>query len=404
MMSEINHSERAHALLSCSSSSRWLACSPSGRLEDMFPEEESSTFAEEGTVAHELAQVRLTQAYNEFKKIKQTAKDKKELSAKEAEIQSNEYYTADPQEMEAAVQFYVEFVMDAYRRALEEDPLAELYIERRVDMSAFIPKGFGAVDSAILSLRLAVVIDFKYGKGYAVQAYGNPQMRCYGVGILENLGFNFGVEDLQLTIVQPRKGNVSTEDISAEDLERWAEETLKPRAQLAFFGEQVAGDHCNFCNASAYCKKRFDESMNLIDKSELDVYLIKQEELRSIYDEADRVIKWLNSVKAEVLSRAKAGTKWEGLKLVETAGNRKITDDATAVRILMDNGYSRKDLYKEVLVGFGDMEKLVGKAKLAKLLDPVIVRPTGPLALVPETDPRPEHGGNKGKFESALED
>jgi hypothetical protein len=153
-----------HAVLSASSSHRWLNCIPSARLELEF-ENNSSSAAEEGTAAHALCEHKLKKALH--------MRSKRPVSD----------YNSD--EMEESTDAYVEFVMEQFEAAKQDckDPI--VLIEQRLDFSCYVPDGFGTGDCLIISDNRLHIVDFKYGMGVLVEAENNPQMKLYALGALE---------------------------------------------------------------------------------------------------------------------------------------------------------------------------------------------------------------------------
>lgn len=206
----MNHSERAHASLSASGASRWLACPPSVRLSEQY-EETTSVFAKEGTFMHELSELCLS---HELKNI-----TKAQLNKKLKQMKQNEFYNP---EIEQAVQIYVDVVTEKMNeaRASSKDPL--ILIEERVDFSPWVPEGFGTGDVILFYGDRLEVIDLKGGKGGKVSAVENPQMRLYALGAINNFGVLYDTQKILMTIVQPRLDNISTDEMQVEELLEWA--------------------------------------------------------------------------------------------------------------------------------------------------------------------------------------
>ncbi len=188
-----------HALLSASSSKRWLSCTPSARLEEQFRDEPGgSVYAEEGTAAHALAEHKLKKALK--RRSKRPVSD----------------YHCD--EMEECTDGYVAYAMEQVELARQECSDPVVLIEQRLDYSAYVPEGFGTGDLLIVADKVLTVIDLKYGKGVAVDAEWNPQMMLYGLGALELFDALYDIETIRMVIYQPRLESVSTWEISVKDL------------------------------------------------------------------------------------------------------------------------------------------------------------------------------------------
>lgn len=200
-----------HAVLSASSSHRWLHCNPSARLELEFEDRETEAAAE-GTAAHALAEHKLRKAL----KMRSTRPVSK--------------YDSD--EMEMYTDGYLEFVLEAIEEARQDCPDPKVLIEQRLDFSCYVPDGFGTGDCLIVADKLLHIIDLKYGQGVLVNAEENPQMMLYALGALRIFDCLYDIETVSMTIYQPRRENVSTWVISVAELRDWAEKTLKPRPSL----------------------------------------------------------------------------------------------------------------------------------------------------------------------------
>lgn len=387
-MSGINHTGRAHALLSASGAYRWMACTPSAILEDIY-EEQTSVYAEEGTLAHELAELKLRSKLNQVLKKKSTPAETKARREKTAEIKASVLYSP---EMEEYTDEYVNYVMAEYIAALKEDAAAVLLIEERLDFSSLVPDGFGTGDAVILFSDKVVVIDLKYGAGKKVSAYQNTQMKLYGYGALTIFDLLYDIEHLKLVIFQPRMDNVSEFELTHDELIAWGETEVKEKAQLASkgAGELVTGDHCGFCKHRAKCRAMFEETKNLFEAKKEDVFTVTDAELLEVFEKGSRVSSYIDAVAAHITQTAIEGKKWEGYKLVEGRSNRVISDQDKADALLKAKGFTDADIYNMKLKGLGDLEKLVGKKSFDEVLSSVITKPPGKPTLAPESDKRPE--------------
>lgn len=371
-----------HALLGPSGAKRWMACTPSARFELEFEEKESE-YAEQGTAAHELADrlIRLDLGGN----------DGADVAELESFIKENKYYDA---EMEEAVQFYVDYVMKAYAQAKQNDYSAILMPEQRLDYSEFVQDGFGTGDATIISDKTIEIIDLKYGTGVKVEVEDNPQLRLYGLAAWNTFKILFDIEEVVMTIVQPRLDHIATERIKVKDLLEWTEKEVVPKGKLAWEGkgEFVAGSHCQFCKAQARCKALRDYSMEMA-KHEFDLpHKLSDQDIADVLEKLDQLMNWGKAVKEHALYQAEnKGVKFPGWKLVEGRSNRKITDEEKAKDILICEGVAEPLIYKpREMLGITALEKLVGKKKFVTLLDDIIEKPPGKPTLVKDNDKRPE--------------
>ncbi len=359
----------SHAILSASSSHRWLNCSPSARLEREFTDRGSEAAAE-GTAAHALCEHKLRRALK--------MRSKRPIS---------EY---DCDEMEGYTDGYVEFVLEQLAQAKLEcrDPL--VLIEQRLDFSNYVPEGFGTGDCLIVADRLLHIIDFKYGQGVLVDAENNPQMMLYALGALRLFDSLYDISEVAMSIYQPRRENVSTWTISVEALNEWAENTLKPKAELAYKGEgeYLPGSWCQFCKAAVKCRARAEEKLQLARFEFAPPPLLSDEEIEDILLKLDDLTKWAGEIQAYAQDAAiNHGKVWRGFKLVESRTNRKYTDEEAVAQAAKEAGYT--DIYKKSLITLTEMEKLMGKKTFAATLGGLVEKPKGKPTLVPITDKRP---------------
>ena len=363
---------KQHALLSASSAARWLACPPSAKLQEAYPESKAS-YAEEGTDAHSLCEEKLLNL----------------LGARHTDIpeftKTLKYFD---DEMDRCTDEYADYVMDAYNEAKRYTPDALAFVEQRVDFSNWVPGGFGTADAIIVGEGKVHITDFKYGTGVQVSAVENPQMRCYALGVLELLDGLYTLDTIAMTIFQPRLENVSEWSITRDELLQWAENSLKPTAELAAKGEGefCTGDHCRFCKAKHECRKRAEEMKELLKYEFRTPPLLEDSEVEEVLSVADKLTGWAKDIQEYALKAALAGKSWKTFKLVEGLSNRRFTDKPAVADIVQKLG---KNPYKEPeILGLGDMEKLVGKENFKALL-PYITKPKGKPNLVPVTDKKP---------------
>lgn len=358
-----------HAILSASSSHRWLACPPSAKL-CAKETNKSSPYAQQGTDAHALC---------EYKVLKALGRDSPDPT------ENLDYFDT---EMDDCSDQYCSYVCEQLQKAktLCIDP--QILIEQRLDFSRWVPEGFGTGDCLIVADKILHIIDFKYGVGILVEAENNPQMMCYALGALDIYDGIYDIEEVRMTIFQPRRENISSWDISKADLLAWAENMLKPAAELAIKGEGDfhAGDHCQFCAVKAICRKRAEYNLELAKYDfEMPVNL-DQAEISAILPRIDELIAWAGDVKEFALQSALSGTKYPGFKVVEGRSTRRFTDEAAVAEAVTNNGF---DPYEKKLLGITAMTSLLGKKRFEELLGGLITKPPGKPTLVPDTDKRP---------------
>ena len=359
----------SHAVLSASSSHRWMNCTPSARLEREFADRETEAAAE-GTAAHALCEHKLRRALK--------MRSRKPVSK----------YDCD--EMDGYTDGYVEFVLEQLAQAKLEcaDPL--VLIEQRLDFSCWVPEGFGTGDCLIVADKLLHIIDFKYGQGVLVEAEENPQMMLYALGALRLFDSLYDITEVSMSIYQPRRENVSTWTISVDELNAWAENVLKPNAELAHKGEgdYLPGPWCQFCKAAVKCRARAEEKLQLARFEFAPPPLLSDEEIEDILTKLDDLTKWASEIQAYAQDAAvNHGKAWKGFKLVATRTNRKYTDEEAVIQAAKDAGYT--DIFKKSLIPITEMEKLMGKKNFTSILGSLVEKPQGRPTLVPETDKRP---------------
>jgi len=369
---------KGHALLSASSSHRWMNCPPSARLCENY-DDKGSDFAAEGTDAHTLCEFRLQEALG---------------IPSENPIENLTWYN---EEMEDCAVSYASFVSEIVEKARRtcSDPV--VLIEQHLDYSKFVREGFGTGDCIVIADGELHIIDYKHGRGILVEADNNPQMKLYALGALEIFDGIYDIETVSMTIFQPRRGNVSTYSLSKADLYAWAEEVLKPIAELAYKGEGQynCGEWCQFCKAKTDCRKRAEANMELAKYDFMDPPLLTDEEIEDVLSKVDNLVSWANDVKEFAFQAAMSGKEWKGWKLVEGRSVRKYVNDDAVATAVTEAGY---DPYEKKLLGLTEMQKRLGKAKFEELLGSLIHRPQGKPTLVPESDKRPAITTAKADF------
>ena len=369
---------KGHAILSASSSDRWLHCPPSARLCESY-DDKGSNYAAEGTDAHALCEFRLRQA------LGMEATDPTENL-----IWFNE-------EMNDCATGYAAYVLEQVETAKQTCTDPVVLIEQRVDFSRWVESGFGTADCIIIADGTLQIIDYKHGLGVLVSAKENPQMQCYALGALELFDGIYDINSVRMTIYQPRRDNVSTYKISKDKLYRWADEVLKPAADLAFAGDGnfLCGEWCGFCKAKHECRARADANMELARYDFKLPPLLTDEEVEEILVRADDLVSWAADIKEYALQQAISGKKWNSWKLVEGRSNRRYTNETAVAGVVTDAGF---DPYEHKVLGVTAMQKLLGKSRFDELLAAYIEKPQGKPTLVPESDKRSAMNTAKNDF------
>ena len=367
-----------HAVLSASSSERWLNCPPSARLCENY-EDRGSDYAAEGTDAHTLCEFRLKQA------LGMPTGDP---------IENLSWYN---EEMEDCAAGYAAYVVELLETAKQicSDPV--VMIEQRVDFTRWVPDAFGTADCILIADGVMNIVDYKHGKGVEVSAVENPQMMLYALGALEIFDGIYDITEVRMTIYQPRKNNVSVCVMEKDSLLEWAQNDLVYKAKLAYEGQGDfhCGEWCRFCKAKAECRERAEANLALARYDFEAPALLDDEEIADILGKVDALTSWASDVKEYALQQAISGKDWTGWKLIEGRSNRKYTNDAVVAATVENAGF---DPYERKVLGITAMQKMLGKSRFEELLAPYIEKPQGKPTLVPESDKRPAMNTAKNDF------
>lgn len=385
---------RAHALLSASGASRWLNCTPSPRLEERYGIKPTSKYADEGTLAHAVGELMLRRDLtNEISDM--------EYERKLEELMNNDSFN---DEMFDEVPKYVDYCLEAFNaaRVITNDAIA--LIEEKIDLTEFIPDGFGSCDNIIIADGTMEVTDLKYGKGVPVYAIENKQLMLYGLGALLKYGILYDITTVRLSVIQPRIDNFSSWEISAQELLEWANTELREKAKLAFegLGDLQVGDWCKFCSVKNRCRLLAEENLKVAKYDFAKPEILTDEEIADILTRAPKLAEWAGSIHEYAQFQAIANNKqWPGYKVVESRANRKWLDEETAINTIYAKfpSLEENDVVTSKIKGIGAIEKLVGKTAFAEKLNSIVIKPAGSPVLVPLTDKRsPISGQAKNDF------
>lgn len=379
------HASRAHALLSASSAHRWLACPPSAVAAEAYPDQDTE-FTREGTLAHEVAEI--------------VARER--LAGRYPTLENYvEWPDGTTQEMVDCAHGYADYIQEQLK---SEDDI--VLLEQRVDLSPWVPDGFGTCDCIIIQSYTLVTIDYKYGVGVAVSAENNPQTTLYTLGALNDYGIALDVSKVEMHIYQPRINNISKDSLPLNGLLTRGE-SIKPIAALAAKGEgdYKAGAWCKFCQHAGRCRELTQTCTEYVETHSLRaaVPVLAPHEMAEVLAMEPLVTLWLKRVKAQALTTMLAGGEVPGWKVVEgKLGNRKWSDELQVADALQAAGYSTEEYTETKLLSPAAMDKALGKKKVAELLDGLIDRAPGAPTIAHETDKRPVYN-RADEFEN-LED
>lgn len=403
-----------HALLSPSAAERWMCCTPSPRLEAELPES-TSAYAEEGRLAHSVCELF---AHKKFTIMKASTYNAALKKLKASAIWQDEMMAT------AAV-----FVEHLEQRAMEFQHKPYVAQEVKVDISGYVPEAFGTCDCVMIGGDELIITDYKHGKGVPVSAEGNPQMMLYALGALQLYRPIYGgaIKRVTCYIDQPRLDSYSKYSLTVDELLAWGENTVKPKAALAFagLGNFTPGEHCRFCRAKAQCRARADAHTALEDFKECtpagavkagdlvpqefshigphgaEVHpLLSDAEIGDLLTRGKSLVDWYNSLEEYALTAALNGGTITGYKVVE--GTSKATfapDFDTAAKVLISAGFEKATLYREMPETLTNIDKVVGgRTKLKELLGDHLYKPPGKPALAPDSDKRPAYSGAVADF------
>lgn len=360
-----------HAKVTPSGSKKWLVCTKSVQMESLVPQQATS-YTQEGTLAHGVCE--------------------KLLKGEPVECEKDmlQYCTN-----------YKDYCLEQTSKI--KNPI--VYIETKIDLSSYIPNGFGTADFMAIGDGKLILIDFKYGKGVEVSAQENTQLMIYALGALDMFDFIYDIQNVEMHIYQPRIDNIDTFTISVKDLKSFGKIVLE-RSQMAYkeLGECVAGNHCveGFCRARGYCRAFSEYNLQLEEFGYSDKNLLTSKDLANIISRAETLESWVKSVKEYALALMLGGGKVEGLKLVKGRGRRVITDENKAIEVLKSQGF--EDCTTTKIKGITELEKMVGKKNFSAILGDLVIMKEGSPTLAPFDDKRAEYVVNSAELDFANVD
>jgi hypothetical protein len=362
-------------------------------MEQHAPKGGDSVYAREGTTAHALGEIEASHTFGLITRRKYLAA----LKAWRQDFDAQGYDASQLLEMQAHVKDYVALIAERLKRR----PHSRVFLEQRLDTG--VPTCWGTSDVVIVSPTHVEIIDLKYGAGLAVSAYGNSQLRLYGLGALDTYGDILGETDaVFMTVFQPRidEGHTDTEELHPDELRAWRTNTVLPAAELALGPDAPFGPSesaCRWCPAAGICTTRtavalqedFGTPYQEAPLSPVSAEAMTPEQLGMVLGRIPEIKAWCAAVEAHALEAAYAkGQHIPGWKVVKSGGQRRITDHAAAIQTLIDAGYKAEQVTDFKVKGIGVLEKLVGKKEFPVLLEGLIGKTEGKESLVPESDNR----------------
>lgn len=383
MSKTIDHKSRAHALLSASSAELWLNCPASAVANEQYPNEDTA-YTQEGTIAHEVAQVYAETALRHS--------GHSDLDAGLNELRAKWGAEAITGEMLECAEGYASYIQEHVTSGQ-----SAVMLEQRLDFSPWVPEGFGTGDCIIIDDGVLTIIDYKYGQGVAVETEGNPQMMLYGLGAINDYGCVFDFDAVRMSIYQPRINNISEARMSVKDLMDWGELFVKPRASEAFSGKASfhAGPHCRkFCKHAGRCQALTEFCSDFVETHGLRVAVphLTDDQYLEIVQTEPLLKMWLDKTMRAATDKILGGEKIPGLKVVEGRSLRKWDDEKKVLCNLYDGGYDDEDVMEpQTLKTVAAMEKALGKKKVSELVGDLIVKTPGKPTLTLASDKRPDY-------------
>ena len=385
-----------HALLSASAASRWLVCTAAPRFEEQFPES-TSEYAEEGRLAHSFCELKLLKKFT-------ASITPKTLTTRINKLKKDAMFNP---EMEKTSDLYIEHLTE---RAMQFDSAPYVTAEVRVDYSEYAPEGFGTCDCVMIGGDTIIITDYKHGKGVAVSAEDNPQMKLYALGALKKYKAIYGdtIKRVVLVIEQLRLSEEpSMWETTVDELTAWGE-SIKPIAEKAFrgLGEFVPGEHCRFCRGKAQCKVRasvhtaLEEFKDCVpeEKAQPGDNILSDAEIGDLLTRGAELVSWYKDLEEYALNATLNGKEIPGWKAVAGRANRTFTDQDAALNAIIAAGYDESLVYERKPLTLTALEKLMGKNDFAEKVGQFVTKPLGKPTLVSMSDKREPYNAAAADF------
>lgn len=386
-----------HAKLSASGAELWTNCPGSVHMAELFPET-TSPAAEEGTLAHALAQTMIENARAGSISPQISAEYMVERDNVNAFYSVHKELAGSFDDMKKTLEPYVDYVIEEYEAIRKKDAAAELMTEQHVDFSDIVPGGFGTSDVVIIGDDTCEVIDLKYGKGVPISAIANPQIRLYTYGTMSAFDLSYDFSRVKMVIYQPRLDSVTSEELTADDLRSWGKAVIAPAAKRALSKNPKynPGPWCksHFCPAAGSCKARaakMHEFEDMIERRRKDDAVLSGDDMGKALSAAREYTAWAKDLENEALELAQSGEAVTGWKVVESVAKRKYKSEEIVAATLVKAGYDPALIYEKKLLGVTKMTQLMGKKEFHEVLEEpgLVFKPEGAPTLAPESDKRP---------------
>ena len=386
-----------HAKLSASGAELWTNCPGSVHMAELFPET-TSPAAEEGTLAHALAQTMIENAHAGSISPQISAEYMVERDNVNAFYSVHKELAGSFDDMKKTLEPYVDYVIEEYEAIRKKDAAAELMTEQHVDFSDIVPGGFGTSDVVIIGDDTCEVIDLKYGKGVPISAIANPQIRLYTYGTMSAFDLSYDFSRVKMVIYQPRLDSVTSEELTADDLRSWGKAVIAPAAKRALSKSPKynPGPWCksHFCPAAGSCKARaakMHEFEDMIERRRKDNAVLSGDDMGRALSAAREYTAWAKDLENEALELAQSGEAVTGWKVVESVAKRKYKSEEIVAATLVKAGYDPALIYEKKLLGVTKMTQLMGKKEFHEVLEEpgLVFKPEGAPTLAPESDKRP---------------
>ena len=352
----MNHSN----IVGGSTAKRVINCPGSVALVQKMPKQPSSPHADRGTLLHNtIAEV----------------------------LEGRDYIVGSKYEEQVLTQELVEEKLLPALAALDViDPDKDMLyeVETRVGFGDLLPGVFGSTDLIGRIGDTAIVLDWKFGDGVAVDVEENPQLLFYAAAAMRTEATKWafdGAKEIEMVIVQPPQiKRWKTTPARVAEFERElvsaVKQAMKDDAKLQ------TGDHCRWCTAKPICPqmtgavdRALKTQIDSLDAPMISAYLAN----------ADLLEDWIKDLRALAHQMLDSGASVPGYKLVAKRGTRQWVDEAKAIDALIDAGVNA---FKSEVISPAQAEKELKKSKKT-LPDDLVVSVSSGTTLASADDPRP---------------